>query len=67
MLTKNRLGRARTILLTIVATSGLIGMTLQPALARTPEVNRPAAAVADLDLAALIDQPQRRSGRRAWR
>jgi hypothetical protein len=56
MLTKNRLGRARTILLTIVALTGLLGMTLQPALARTPDVARPAAAVADLDIGALISQ-----------
>lgn len=56
MLTKNRLGRVRTVVLTIVALTGLLGMTLQPALARTPDVARPAVAVADLDIGALISQ-----------
>lgn len=56
MLTKERLGRVRTILLTIVAASGLVGMTLQPALAKAPDIARPAIAVADLDLSALIAQ-----------
>jgi hypothetical protein len=57
MLTKNRLGRTRTIALTILAVSGLVGMTLQPVLARTPDVARPAAAaLTELEVSALIDQ-----------
>ncbi|MDQ2965417.1 MAG: hypothetical protein M3R57_06180 [Chloroflexota bacterium] len=57
MLTKNRLARVRTIVLTVVAASSLVGMTLQPALAKTPDVARPAiAAVADMDLSAMIAQ-----------
>jgi hypothetical protein len=57
MLTKNRLARVRTIAFTVVAASSLVGMTLQPALAKTPDVARPAiAAVADMDLTALIAQ-----------
>lgn len=57
MLTKNRLGRVRTVVLTIVALTGLLGMTLQPALARTPDVARPAAAaLGELEVSALIDQ-----------
>ena len=56
MLTKERLGRTRTIALTIVAASGLFGMTLQPALATAPDIARPAIAIANMDLSALIDQ-----------
>lgn len=57
MLTENRLGRTRSIALTIVAVLGLVGMTLQPVLARTPDEPRPAAAAfGELEVSALIDQ-----------
>ena len=57
MLTENRLGRTRSIGITIVAVLGLVGMTLQPVLARTPDEPRPAAAaLAEFEVSGLIDQ-----------